>query len=145
MKKFFFSLVAIAALAACSKSEPVYEPAGEIGFTPVARTITKAALGVNNNVYPTTQNIGVWANYDGTVAAQSTPNYSNQFATKYIEDKQFTYHEDVTPKSWAGVTPYFWPTNGSLVFAGYSMTAPGTAGTDAPAVGTSRSYNFAAE
>lgn len=142
MKKIFISLLAVAAIAACTKSEVEYTPAGEIGFAPVARTITKAALGVNDNVYPTTQNIGVWANYDGTVAAQSTPNYSNQFATEYIEDKQFTYHEDVTPKSWAGVTPYFWPTNGSLVFAGYSMTAPVTAGTDAPAVGTARSYNF---
>ena len=145
MKKIIISMMAVAALAACTKSEPVYEPAGEIGFTPVARNITKAALGVVDNKYPEAQNIGVWANYDGTVAALSNPDYANKFKTAYIEDKQFTYHADVTPKSWAGVTPYFWPTNGSLVFAGYSMTAPTTAGTDAPAVGTARSYNFSTD
>ena len=46
---------------------------------------------------------------------------------------------------WAGVTPYFWPTNVSLVFAGYSMTAPTTAGTNTVDVGESRSYNFATD
>lgn len=142
MKKIIISILAVAALAACSKSEPVYEPAGEIGLAPVARTITKAALGVTDNTYPTAQNMGVWANYDGTVAALSTPDYANQFQTAYIADKQFTYHQDANPKSWAGVTPYFWPTNGSLVFAGYSMTAPSTAGTEAPSVGTARTYDF---
>ena len=151
MKKIFFSIMAVAALAACTKSEVQYEPAGEIGFTPVTRTITKAALGVPDengdvdNTYPTEQNVGVWANYDGAIAHNATPDYAKNFKTSYIADKQFTYHADVNPQSWAGVTPYFWPTNGSLVFAGYSMTAPTTAGTEASAVGTSRSYDFATD
>ena len=146
MKKIFFSLVAIAALAACSKSQVQYDdPSGEVGFAPVARNITKAALGVDDQTYPSTQNIGIWSNYDGDVVHGTTVNYSTQFSVAYIEDKQFTYHDDTNPVSWAGVTPYYWPTNGSLVFAGYSMTAPTTAGTEAPAVGTSRSYNFSSD
>lgn len=146
MKKLFLSIFAVAALFSCSKSDVIYvEEQSEIGFAPVARTITRAALGVEDNTYPTTQNIGVWSNYDGTVAANSTVDYATQFTTKFIEDKQFTYHTDVTPNSWAGVTAYFWPTNGSLVFAGYSMTAPETSGAEAPAVGVSRSYNFSTD
>ena len=146
MKKIFFSLVALAALAACSKSEVEYdEPSGEVGFTPVASNITKAALGVDDNTYPIAQNIGIWSNYDGDVAHGSTVNYNTQFKVAYIEDKQFTYHTTTNPVSWAGVTPYYWPTNGSLVFAGYSMTAPDTPGTEAPAVGTSRSYSFSSD
>ena len=140
MKKIIISMMAVAALAACSKSEVQYEPAGEIGFAPVARNITKAALGVADNVYPTAQNVGVWANYDGTVNHGTTVDYANSFKTAYIADKQFTYHTDYN--MWAGVTPYFWPTNGSLVFAGYSMTAPSTAGAEAEYVGDSRDYDF---
>lgn len=138
-------MMAVAALAACTKSEVQYEPAGEIGFAPVVRNITKAALGATDYVYPTAQNIGVWSNYDGTVNALSTADYTNNFKTKYIEDKQFTYHADANHASWAGVTPYYWPTNGSLVFAGYSMTAPADGGTEAAAVGTSRTYDFASD
>lgn len=146
MKKIFFTMVAIAAIAACTKSEVQYEePVGEVGFVPVARNITKAALGVDDNVYPITQNIGIWSNYDGDVESGSTVDYTTDFTVSYIEDKQFTYHSDTDPKSWAGVTPYYWPTNGSLVFAGYSMTAPATAGTNAAEVGTSREYSFSTD
>lgn len=146
MKKIIISMMVVAALAACSKSEVQYdEPSGEVGFTPVASNITKAALGVKNNTYPTTQNIGIWSNYDGDVDHGTTVDYDTQFKVAYIEDKQFTYHTTTNPVSWAGVTPYYWPTNGSLVFAGYSMTAPTTAGTEASAVGTSRSYNFSSD
>ena len=146
MKKLILSIFAVAALFSCSKSDITYEQVdSEIGFAPVAKNITKAALGVADNVYPTNQNIGVWSNYDGNVAHGTTVNYETTFKTAYISDKQFTYHADVTPKSWAGVTPYFWPTNGSLVFAGYSMTAPEAPGTEAPVVGTSRSYDFASD
>ena len=40
MKKIIISMMAVAALAACTKSEVQYEPAGEIGFAPVASNIT---------------------------------------------------------------------------------------------------------
>ena len=143
MKKLLLSIFAVAALFSCSKSDITYEQVDlEIGFAPVAKNITKAALGVKNNVYPTAQNIGVWSNYDGNIPHGTTVDYANTFKTAYISDQQFTYHSDANPVSWAGVTPYFWPTNGSLVFAGYSMTKPTEAGKAAPAVGTSRSYNF---
>ena len=146
MKKIILSIFAVAALFSCSKSDIIYtEQVSEIGFSPVAKSITKSALGVEDHVYPTAQNIGVWSNYDGSVPHGTTVNYTTSFTTAFINDKQFTYHSDVNPVSWAGVTPYFWPTNGSLVFAGYSMTAPATAGTEAPAVGTSRSYDFATD
>lgn len=146
MKKILFAMVAIAAMSACTKSEVQYDkPISEIGFAPVARNITKAALGVTDNVYPETQNIGIWSNYDGNVDSGKTVNYATQFTVSYIEDKQFTYHSDTDPKSWAGVTPYYWPTNGSLVFAGYSMTAPDAEGTNAAEVGTSREYSFSSD
>lgn len=146
MKKILFAIVAVAAMSACTKTEVQYDkPISEIGFAPVARNITKAALGVEDNVYPITQNIGIWSNYDGNVDSEETVDYDTQFTVSYIEDKQFTYHSDTDPKSWAGVTPYYWPTNGSLVFAGYSMTAPATQGTNAAEVGTSREYSFSSD
>lgn len=142
MKKIFISLLAVAALAACTKSEVQYDTPGEIGFAPVTRNITKAALSVNDQVYPTGQNVGVWSNYDGTVDPGTTVDYTTTFTTSYIADKQFTYHADANPASWAGVTPYFWPTNGSLVFAGYSLGIPTEAGKEAANICTSRSYDF---
>ena len=59
MKKIFFSIMAVAALAACTKSEVAYEAPAEIGFKAVAGNITKTA--VDGDVYPTTLNMYVFA------------------------------------------------------------------------------------
>ena len=60
MKKILFSLCAIAAIAACTKSEVQYEPSGEISFAPVSKLNTKAA--VDGTDYPDALNMFVFAN-----------------------------------------------------------------------------------
>ena len=135
MKKLFISVLAVAAAVACTKTNVDFEQSAEIGFSPVAGMISKAAI--TNGVYPTGQPIGIWSNYDGGIAADQTPNYTTNFKTAYLADAKFIYKQDVDGKNaWGGQTAYYWPTNGSLVFAGYSMPASGS-------VGTSRSYDFA--
>ena len=66
MKKIIFSIMAVAALAACTKSEVQYEPSGEISFAPVAKTLTKSVAGYNGDtfdgVFPTNVNLYVFAN-----------------------------------------------------------------------------------
>ena len=137
MKKLFISVLAVAAAVACTKTNVDFEQPAEIGFSPVAAMSSKAAI--NNGVYPAGQPIGIWSNYDGGIAADQTPNYTTNFKTAYLEDAKFIYKQDVEGKNaWGGETAYYWPTNGSLVFAGYSMPASGS-------VGTSRSYDFASD
>ena len=61
MKKIFLALAAVAALAACTKSEAEYEPTGEISFVPVTKNITKTMI--TGNLFPTTESFNVWAWY----------------------------------------------------------------------------------
>ena len=51
MKKFLFSILAVGAIVACTKSEVKYEGDTEIAFAPVASTATKAAI--EGTYYPT--------------------------------------------------------------------------------------------
>ena len=122
MKKIFFSIVAIAALAACSKSEVAYEQAPEIGFSVVAGNMTKTAI--DGEVYPTSLNMYIYAETDADEL--------------YIENGQFKYkgaYKTVTgdtehtndPAVWAGwkdgdYYPYYWPNTKKLHFAGYSKS-----------------------
>lgn len=134
MKKIIISMMAVAALAACTKSEVAYEDAKEIAFAPVTKNITKAAM---TGTYPTDLRLGVYANY-GSVNAETTVNDGNvaSFSTAFLNDATFTHKTVGSISAWGcGET---WPTNGSLIFAGYSMPAEGT-------VGTSRSYNFSTD
>ena len=124
MKKIFFAIAAVAALASCSKSEIEYEAAREITFTPVAKNITKAMMD-NGTTFNTAEQFNVWAFYNPTVEANNdidewVAEYvanSENGAKVYINDKPFAY--DGTYQLWAGVTPYFWPKVGTLAFAGY--------------------------
>ena len=123
MKKIFFSIVALAVLAACSKSEVAYEQPSEIGFKAVAGNITKAA--VDGNVYPTTLDMYVYSwttDFTGTEA-----NYieNGLFECKEKNFKDYTDKDDATgvnPIVWGGETPYYWPNTKSLHFAGYSAS-----------------------
>ena len=122
MKKIFISLLAVAALAACSKSEVAYEAANEISFAPVAKNITKGAVGTvtDKGTYPTAQPLGVYANY-GADAPSANATVAN-YTTKFLENVKFTYN--TTAGAWgAGES---WPANGSLIFAGYAIPASGT-------------------
>lgn len=122
MKKTFILVLAIAAIAACTKSEVQYEAPGEIGFAPAVKNVTKAAMASGtllvNNPY---QQLGIWAywNYNGTaILSTHTVSYLND-ATFGKKDATLANGSSVT--AWGGVDyAYPWPTNGTLRFAGYT-------------------------
>lgn len=138
MKKLFISILAVAAAVACTKTNVDFEQPAEIGFAPVASMSSKAAL--NTATYPTEQPIGIWSNYDGTIEptvldATNTPDYKNNFKTAYLNNVKFKSKSVNSATVWGGATPYYWPTNGSLVFAGYSIPEGGE-------VNSNVSYSF---
>ena len=132
MKKIFFSIVALAALAACSKSEVQYDDPQEIGFAAVKGNVTKAT-GLDGEL-DEAQELGVWAYWDKDGAPEeSTTNTTDGVTTvtpidyakyneSYLENALFKNVEDNNWGAPTGVS-YPWPVNGALVFAGY--TTPG--------------------
>ena len=119
MKKIFFAIAAIAAMASCTKTEVQYADESAISFAPVSRLSTKAA--VHSTDYPDALNMYVFANagLDGTDAnttvdlAECTDTYfaNAEFANGTHDDHVF-----------GGVTPYYWPNVKSLWFAGVSRS-----------------------
>ena len=127
MKKLVIAALAIGAMAACTKSNVQFEQPGEISFQPVAQKATKAGA-VASTTYPKTSeyDFNVWA-WWGDNNATIDETYS-MFTSPYIAAGKFTYR---TGNVWGGSTPYYWPTTGSLVFAGYS-----------PAVNDGGTFNY---
>lgn len=123
MKKLVLAALAIAAMAACTKSNVQYEQPGEIAFQPVAQKATKATTSVGTS-YPAAEQFNVWAWWVSAEAGHTTYPTSSDGYTKYIEKGTFAKKEN----TWGGSPkPYYWPTTGSLFFAGYSpATASGT-------------------
>lgn len=120
MKKIILALAAVAALAACSKSEVEYEATGEIGFVPVTENMTKSMM--TGTKFQTTEEFNLWAYYK-PVNAGSVDNWLSDASTaqEYINEKTFNYRADLA--KWGGKeNPYFWPKTGSLVFTGYYPT-----------------------
>ena len=127
MKKIFFSIVAIAALAACSKSEVAYEQPAEIGFKAVAGNMTKTA--VSGEEYPKELDMYVYAWTTDFAPADDNyyPNYIDNglFVCKDKTFEKYTEKDDKTDRNpivWGGQTPYYWPNTKSLHFAGYSAS-----------------------
>ena len=118
MKKIFIALLAVAALASCAKTEDAYvESQVEIKMAPVTSCVTKTVYNAIDGVkYPTAENFGVWAYWDGDA---TNPNYV------YLNNKEFTN----SGVYWAGLADtYYWPKNGNLRFSCYSPAAvPGVA------------------
>ena len=111
MKKISFLIVALSALAACTKSEVAYEAPAEIGFNVVAGNITKAV--VDGKTYPTDLNMYVYAWTENSTAA----------AADHIAKGEFEYRKAIgTNNVWGGVTPYYWPNVNKLYFAGFSKS-----------------------
>ena len=126
MKRLVIAALAIGAMAACTKSNVQYEQPGEISLQPVTQKDTKAA--VDGNEYPTTESFNVWAWWGDYDAATPLASFTTTTPTPYIAEGTFVHKE--TANSWGGQTPYYWPTKGSLVFAGYSPASANVEGTD---------------
>ena len=118
MKKLVIAALAIGAMAACTKSNVQFEQPGEISLQPVAQKATKAA--VDGTTYPTSLNFNVWAWWGADNAGTELEDFTG--TTPYIAGGTFVHRKD---NSWGGATPYYWPTKGSLVFAGYSPVVTG--------------------
>lgn len=118
MKKIIFSLVALATLVSCAKTEALYdENSSEIKIIPVTSLATKAVI--EGNKYPRTEHFDVhayWADdWTGTVTAY--------FACQGEESGGVEF-EHKGDGSWGGVdNSYYWPKDGSLKFACYSPSS----------------------
>ena len=119
MKKIFISLLAIAALASCAKTEDVFtEGDSEIMLSPVTALQTKANyLGaVDGIVYPTQENFDVYAYWKNVPAGQEFTDGSLFLESLTEGGAEFTNKGNY----WGGIDKYYWPKNGSLRFAAYS-------------------------
>ena len=119
MKKIFISLVAIAALAACSKSEVEYTDQAEISFAPVSKLSTKAA--VVDTDYPDALNMYVFANAGLDGNDENTTVDRTECTDTYLVNAEFS-HGTHDANVFGGTTPYYWPNVKSLWFAGVSAS-----------------------
>ena len=120
MKKIFFSLLAIAAIASCAKTEPVYTDVdSEIQLAPVTALQTKANTfqSIDGTTYPANEHFTVKAYWNEAGAGS---NFTEN-TTVYLNSVDFK--KQTTSNYWAGANEsYYWPKNGSLRFATYSPT-----------------------
>lgn len=112
-------MLGASAVVACTKSSVSYEPAGEIALAPV-NEINKTKTTVTDAAFPADQIMGVYAYYQADCQGGSDAS-AFKFASTYLDNVQFKQNG----KYWAGwkdgnAYPYYWPKNGSLVFAAYS-------------------------
>ena len=121
MKRIVCTIMAVAALAACTKSEVAYEAPAEIGFAPVKDYVTKAQ-GVEGDL-DEDQKLGIWAYWDKDGSVASVTDYT-AYDDNYLVNALFAQKTVGTDTAWGGADEaYPWPVNGALVFAGY--TTPG--------------------
>ena len=124
MKKFVILAAAVAAIAACTKSQVVYDDNDvEIGLSPVNYMTTKAGWygPYSGAEYSDNEQFKVWAQYTSQDAGtQFRENTDDDLAdSKYLDEVTFGKKDGT--EVWGG-TPvkYYWPRTGSLYFAGYS-------------------------
>ena len=122
MKKVFVTFLAVASVIACTKRNVEFEETTEIGLKPVAHNVTKSMM--TGTPFQTSESFNVWAFYKQLPAGTTIEQWqaaTNVAQTPYIVDKTF---ENVTgTKTWHGVTSYYWPKVGSLLFTAYYPTA----------------------
>ena len=117
MKKLIIIALIIGFASACTKSSIRYEQPGEISLRPVTAKTTKAAITGTEYPKDVAHDFNVWAWWIGEPASTQYEAYPS-YAEMYLRKCAFKYGSD---NCWVGRdVPYFWPTNGSLVFAGYS-------------------------
>ena len=122
MKKLFLSILAVAALASCSKTESAYvDQDQEIKLAPVASMVTKANVtaAIDGTTYPTREDFGVVAYWKNVPAGEKFNDKKN--ITTYLGNENNGAVKFINKGSfWGGNTTYYWPKNGSLRFAAYS-------------------------
>ena len=121
MKKLFLSILAVAALASCSKNEVIYtEVDSEIKLAPVASIATKANVlqAIDGTTYPTKENFDVYAYWKNVDAGQMFKE-----GTDYLKGEGSGVEFVNKGAYWGGTTTYYWPKNGSLRFAAYSPSS----------------------
>ena len=121
MKKTLISMMAVVALAACTKSEIQYGAKSEIGFSPVASNITKSVAGVASDgsydsSFPTNLNLYISANAQGE---DTDGNLTDTWPDVYFANAKFIYGR-LNNNVYEGEEARYWPNVKSLVFAGFS-------------------------
>ena len=112
MNRRLTSLLAIVLLASCAKTEVQYESASEIGFAPVSKISTKAA--VPGTEYPTTLPMLVFAN-----AGLPDATYPDGYSEPYFVKAEFVHRSN---KIFGGNPAYYWPNVKELIFSGVSRS-----------------------
>lgn len=117
MKKTLILAAAVAAMAACTKTQTVYDDTAEINFSPVNYSATKANVPgpVESTAYPVYENFKVFSLFTSSEPGVDLTTANN--LQPYFSNATFTKQDYV---HWAGTTPYYWPKTGSLFFSGYS-------------------------
>lgn len=110
MKKLILSIIVVAALVSCSKTDTAYDNPLEIAFAPVAKKTTKAA--VSGTTYPTGLDMYVFANA-GTSATIS------EYTEPYFKNALFEHKENGI---FGGTPAYYWPNVKKLIFSGVSAS-----------------------
>lgn len=120
MKKILFSLLAAAAITACTKSEVAYDTPEEIGFVPVAKLNTKAAVADAD--YPDALNMYIFANagLDGNDDGATVD--AAECTEVYFQNAEFEHKTTDVANVFSGKTPYYWPNVKKLIFSGYSKS-----------------------
>ena len=115
MKKIFFSLLALAAIAACSKSNIEYaDNQMEISFAPVSKVNTKAAITLTD--YPDALDMYVFAEAGEPNVEVTGDNYDPYFKNALFQ------HGSNADNVFSGATPYYWPNVKKLIFSGLSAS-----------------------
>lgn len=126
MKKIIISMMAVAALAACSKSEVAFEQPDAIGFQVVTGKMTKAAVA--DNVYPEELNMYIFAmtGVESQVEenGETTTVLSPKTTADYLNNAEFANFDG---NLWGGCLnnaayAYYWPNVKRLYFAGVSKS-----------------------
>lgn len=95
----------------------------EIKLTsPLVSNVTKVYPGpITGMLYPSDETLGIFSFYSEEPSGEWSG--SSDGISEFIDGAEFKYKPEYT--AWAGwggsdYTPYFWPSRGSLIFAGYS-------------------------
>lgn len=119
MKRLAIAALILGSLMACTKSNIQHEPTGEISLQPVTEKSTKAAhtIPAYGEGAPAFNVWAWWAEVDPEDVTEMETYLGSNDVTPYISEGEFVHRGN---GSWGGSIPYYWPTKGSLVFAGYS-------------------------